>query len=1023
MKKNDLLLALVIPALFLGTFLFIHFSSQTTPYEGARTLVQYPVDTNSETQQLINVGAINLPEFVVDLAGEKFKELLSTSKEQLDKYVKATIVHEVLANVTLQSNISIDKAKQKLVVRPVDTPNFSPGKYKLSLQLRTLEGEVNIDQDFTWGVIAVNTNKSIYAPGETAKIGFAVLNDNGETLCAEGDLKVDNLTLTIQDPQGNNQDFSLSGKTIKDSGECRATSFTNSADFQATYTTSGVGTYQMYTTATINGETREITDYFKVQKEVDFDIERTSFPTRIYPPSIYPTTFTIISKENYKGLVADTVPGNFIIEHVSDGGAVQKNGDFNHVVWQVDLKAGTPQQFTYFIKFPQVSPEFYLLGPITLGNFKEARQWQIASDAINSTSGLATWEDNGGSFTWSRVWTGLAWNPIPTATGTYLDTDPDDSRWFVEKSSPKTAEKLVALIDNATGTNDQYFMFTWSGSAWSESFNIVLGVATDATVTRAFDVAYEELSGDALFVYSDYSNSQLLYRRRSGGSWDGSSSNAGTAYDVYKRWIRLEPQFNSDSILVGYLNNNERVGAMIWDGVNNTFGDQFADDSGTATATSDEQAFDIAWESSSGTPMIFWGTTGNALVYREFTSGTWQAEANAATGFTNDSDWVKVAADPVSTSNNISLAVQDNTACRLRYGVWTGSSATMNATTHACQSVSYNNLIDTKFESSTNKAMYVAVITTYVNRLSWLTWTSAGGFTSITTEAGQGTTSAIEGIQLYSDLNSNSMITLYHDNSGSSSNCRLWDREWDGSSWSVFPTGKPQEDNLCASADNDTEPYGFGFDRNLETFVAYRFFTNANSLDVGSPLTGQDTPYTLTQASQQFRLRILLYYPDILLTSSSRQYALQYVDPGTGTCASPTGGTPSTWTNVPTSAGQINFYNNNGGGVTDGADLTANANDPTYRSYTVHNQDYEEANNFTNSVTDMAGDEVAKWDFSLVDNTTYDRVAQTFCFRVVRSGSTDLPLRVGIYPQMTTAALADVLIQGGSNIRQGTQIR
>jgi len=49
-------------------------------------------------------------------------------------------------------------------------PNLKPGMYHLSLQLRTIEGVVNVEQDFSWGVIAVNTNKSIYKPGETAKL-------------------------------------------------------------------------------------------------------------------------------------------------------------------------------------------------------------------------------------------------------------------------------------------------------------------------------------------------------------------------------------------------------------------------------------------------------------------------------------------------------------------------------------------------------------------------------------------------------------------------------------------------------------------------------------------------------------------------------------------------------------------------------------------------------------------------------------------------------------------------------------
>jgi len=976
-----------------------HFISSPPP-QVSRPIAQYAIDNH----QPINVLATTLPQFTYNISDKKFAQITDS---------EVHIVHAIKREVSLAADISIDNNKHLLVVHPKDIPNFKPGMYKLSLKLRTPEGEVNIEQDFTWGVIAVNTNKSIYKPGEQVKIGLGVLNDAGETLCLTGGKKVDDISVEITDPQGALTVLSPKTNTILDSGKCGPATVTNQADFLATYTTNNPGIYQMKVIAMVYGQTRQIQDYFKVQTEIPYDIERTSFPTRIYPPSPYPNTFTVISPTDYQGEISDVTPASFVIEHISDSGVVETTGDFNHITWQVDLKAGVPKQLTYFVKFPQVSPEFYLLGPISVNGFEEARQWQIASDAINSTSGLVSWEDNGGSFTWSRIWTGTDWNPPMPTPPTSMDTSPGDSRWFVEKSNPKTGEKLVALVDNGP---DELFMFTWSGTAWSESFLITLSGTTIADNTRAFDIAYEELSGDALFVYSDYVNNQLLYRTRPrGGSWSGSSSNAGTGYDVYKRWVRLEPQFGSDSILVGYLNNNERVGAMIWDGV--TFGDQFTDASGTATATSDEQAMDIAWETQSGTPMIFWGTTANALIYREFTSGTWQAEANVTTGLANDLDWVKVAADPVSSSNNISLALQDGGSCVARFGIWTGAGATMNGTTATCASVTTNNLIDTKFENISGKAMYVYIPSATNTRFAWLTWTSGDGFISATTELGA-TTAAIEGVQLYSDLLTTSMMLLYHDNAGD-----LWDRQWDGASWSSIRANAIWTAVLDA-ADDNTEPYGFGFDRNLETLAAYRWFTNANGTDVGTALTSQDSPYTLTTANQQFRLRLLLYYPDNLTTAAGRQYKLQYVDPGTGTCTTPTDGTPSTWTDVPTSGGTtISFYDN--GSPSDGNNLTANASDPTYTrcigTCTNVNQDYEEANNFTNSAADMPGDRPGLWDFSLIDNTTYDRVGQTYCFRVARSN--DLILQIGLYPQITTAAIVDVLIRGDTQIRQGTLIR
>ena len=57
------------------------------------------------------------------------------------------------------------------------------------------------------------------------------------------------------------------------------------------------------------------------------------------------------------------------------------------ITWKVSLKKGEKIKLSYTYKAPDVSPEFYKLGPLRLYEneqkiFEEGRQWQIASDAI-----------------------------------------------------------------------------------------------------------------------------------------------------------------------------------------------------------------------------------------------------------------------------------------------------------------------------------------------------------------------------------------------------------------------------------------------------------------------------------------------------------------------------------------------------------------------------------------------------------------------------------------------------------------
>jgi hypothetical protein len=64
------------------------------------------------------------------------------------------------------------------------------------------------------------------------------------------------------------------------------------------------------------------------------------------------------------------------------------------------------------------------------------------------------------------------------------------------------------------------------------------------------------------------------------------------------------------------------------------------------------------------------------------------------------------------------------------------------------------------------------------------------------------------------------------------------------------------------------------------------------------------------------------------------------------------------------------------------------------------NQDYEEANNFTNSVAAIPAGQDGKWDFALEDNNAPS--STSYCFRVVKSDNSELDFYTSI-PEITTA--------------------
>jgi hypothetical protein len=180
------------------------------------------------------------------------------------------------------------------------------------------------------------------------------------------------------------------------------------------------------------------------------------------------------------------------------------------------------------------------------------------------------------------------------------------------------------------------------------------------------------------------------------------------------------------------------------------------------------------------------------------------------------------------------------------------------------------------------------------------------------------------------------------------------------------------------------------------TQSAYRWFDASATTAAGNKLTdAKDTEATLTSASQQFRLRMLLHVATANLYNNAGAFRLQYVGMGNGTCASPSNGTPSTWTDV-TGTTAIAYYDN--AGISDNTALAASSTaDPTDGGDSISNQTYEEANNFTNSVAVVNATQDGKWDFSLVVNGAPG--GTTYCFRAVSSSTQD---SYTVYPKITT---------------------
>jgi hypothetical protein len=364
---------------------------------------------------------------------------------------------------------------------------FRAGIYKLKVELVKDGVTYTQEQDFTWGVLAINTHKSIYLPDETAFIGIAVLDNEGHMVCDA------DVTLTITDPNNKETVLSTDNGLINVSPECSVYGVTNLQDYYTNYTVSGVGTYVMNLTAvTADGTgTKSITDNFTVQSSVDFDIARDG-PTRIYPPVPYVMNFTIKANKDYTGLIKEYVPASFVITP-QQGLTVTTVGDTKVLMWNKNLVKGETYNIYYEFDAPDISPYLFVLGALEIGNWQEARQWMIASDAPDTVTLYPNADSTAANNQFTYVGGALDYTNLQTNDGdtTYADsTDSNNLEHTVHLDDPGLSGDInwvtvYLVLKYATGADTSLgHMVVVGGTNYDLAAD---GICAEFTSTATYD--------------------------------------------------------------------------------------------------------------------------------------------------------------------------------------------------------------------------------------------------------------------------------------------------------------------------------------------------------------------------------------------------------------------------------------------------------------------------------------------------------------------------------------------------------
>ncbi|TLZ81692.1 MAG: hypothetical protein E6K11_02180, partial [Methanobacteriota archaeon] len=297
--------------------------------------------------------------------------------------------------------------------------------------------------------------------------------------------------------------------------------------------------------------------------------------------------------------------------------------------------------------------------------YREAVPYAGAAIAYRSNTGTNTV-----SSPKTRLWDASSWgsegeestagSPIRAVRMAWSPTVPS-TRIFVTESDDGWLDAYVCSA-TCTVTNN-------IGRVWSTA---------PGTPERRFDVAYENVSGDALLAYGVLSTDpaqDIAFRIFSLGSWGPEQylDDTGHATDVQYTQIDLAPKEGSDIIgMIGGDDTNDDANAWIWDG--DAWG-SYTEITPTIESPNYRQVA-LAWESSSGNLLAVAAlATSNDIISKEYStswSGTSQFTCASGSGMTKHTFWLSLKANPLATANDMVLGlVQENYDLNTCY--WTGS--------------------------------------------------------------------------------------------------------------------------------------------------------------------------------------------------------------------------------------------------------------------------------------------------------------------------------------------------------------
>ncbi|WP_370574220.1 VWA domain-containing protein [Methanomethylovorans sp.] len=386
----------------------------------------------------------------------------------------------------------------------------------------------------------------------------------------------------------------------------------------------------------------------------------------------------------------------------------------------------------------------------------------VSSTDLRTVMGTYYDSTGGGGTPRYRNWNAQRWSDELSAN--YVG---GRSNFIVTAPSPIEPEMIMGTLDDQRDINVQ----VWDGSTWGSVQE--LSTSADSAARRAFDIAYEQVSGDALIAYMDMGIDDGIPRYR---TWNGVSwSSAGAANAISSGagdvgWVKMASDPFSDEIILVTLDDSLDMRAQVWNG--NSWGNAISITNNAETY--DYQCFDVIYEQQTGRAFVVWADgTSNTVKYRIWNGSSWSGENTLVTYDYSSVYWIKTAADP--NSNNIIMGIE-TVDYDVYVTVWNGASWSTLLRVETSVYDYGRRSVDVAFEQESGRGIVVWGDSSTVPK--YRTWD--GSWSSEASASNLQGSSYTRWVQLTPDTSSNEIFLMTSDGASDISI-----QKWDGTEWSV----------------------------------------------------------------------------------------------------------------------------------------------------------------------------------------------------------------------------------------------